>query len=74
MKKRVYVCVNCGGKVEARGDGLKTWHCLNGCLKRHFTVNRRVDSGKELEQEPPYSGNLHIEAWPVRRAIAVRVV
>lgn len=71
MTKRVYeyTCSSCGGPVESSNKGkekitgLGTWKCLHGCKKRNFTVNRRVGSGKEKDNQT--------QAWPVRRAIKV---
>jgi hypothetical protein len=70
-RPREYRCAACNGPVRKAGTGLGTWSCLNGCPKRHYTVVRRCDSGKEAERvmgkEAPTA------AFPVERPIAVKV-
>ena len=54
MTKLRRSCGGCGGPVEARGTGLKTWHCLGGCAYyRWAETERRIDSGKEVERTGP---------------------
>jgi hypothetical protein len=72
VQRRTYSCAGCGGKVRlnvtefAVGRGLGTWRCENGCPKRRFTVTRYTGSGAEQTKKSQ-------EAFPVRRAIAVKV-
>jgi hypothetical protein len=68
-QQRKYTCVSCGGpvnKTPASELGLGTWHCQNSCKKRRFTVTRFTGSGAENMKR-------NQEAFPVRRAIAVKV-
>lgn len=67
MALRRYLCESCGSPATKSGTGLGTWHCANGCKKRRFTTERRMDSGKESERSSMNS------SYPVRRAIKVKV-
>jgi hypothetical protein len=70
-RPREYRCAKCGGSVSLTGTGLGTWHCANGCPKRHYTITRRCDSGKEAERRPDRTAPT--AAFPVERPIAVKV-
>lgn len=67
-RPRKYRCANCKGSVTSSGTGLGTWRCDKGCPRRHLSVQRRVDSGKEADRCP------NMQGVGIQRPIAVEVV